>query len=166
MLPTLSASVHVAPVAPASTVAARRWLLGAVAAGPVFLAVGVALGFARDGFDFSRMGLSQLALGEGGWVQTVNFLLAGALLVMGAVGLHETRPPRPAPHGPGRLRLRTAEGPMTPTGRGPPATRSRSRGADHRRDQSGVLPGCSDPGDLAVRRGAAAGEVIAGVRRA
>ncbi|GHE45129.1 DUF998 domain-containing protein [Streptomyces vinaceus] len=87
MPPTLSASVHVAPVAPASTVAARRWLLGAVAAGPVFLAVGVAQGLARDGFDFSRNALSQLALGEAGWVQTVNFLLAGALLVIGAVGL-------------------------------------------------------------------------------
>lgn len=53
----------------------------------MFLAAGVVQGVARDGFDFSRNALSQLALGEGGWAQTVNFLLAGTLLVMGAVGL-------------------------------------------------------------------------------
>ncbi|MFI6149655.1 DUF998 domain-containing protein [Streptomyces sp. NPDC051109] len=35
----------------------------------------------------SRNALSQLALGEAGRDQTVNFLIAGALLVMGGVGL-------------------------------------------------------------------------------
>ncbi|MCX2928192.1 DUF998 domain-containing protein [Streptomyces sp. NEAU-W12] len=40
-----------------------------------------------DGFDFRRNAISRLALGEAGWVRTVNFLLAGALLVAGAVGL-------------------------------------------------------------------------------
>ncbi|MEW5530640.1 DUF998 domain-containing protein [Streptomyces virginiae] len=87
MAPTLSASQKVAPVAPASRAAVRRWLASGIAAGPVFLAAGAAQGAARDGFDFSRNALSQLALGEAGWVQTVNFLLTGTLLVMGAVGL-------------------------------------------------------------------------------
>ncbi|MER6218524.1 DUF998 domain-containing protein [Streptomyces sp. NPDC001674] len=87
MTPTRSASRHVAPVAPASGAAVSRWLAGGIAAGPVFLAAGVAQGVAREGFDFSRNALSQLALGEAGWVQTVNFLFAGTLLVMGAVGL-------------------------------------------------------------------------------
>ncbi|MEV6575009.1 DUF998 domain-containing protein [Streptomyces sp. NPDC051577] len=87
MTPTLNASQHVAPAAPASRAAVRRWLAGGIAAGPVFLAAGVAQGVARDGFDFSRNALSQLALGEAGWVQTVNFLLTGTLLLMGAVGL-------------------------------------------------------------------------------
>ncbi|MFJ3202779.1 DUF998 domain-containing protein [Streptomyces sp. NPDC086989] len=86
MTPTLSAS-HVASAGPASRAAVRPWLAGGIAAGPVFLAAGVAQGIARDGFDFSRNALSQLALGEAGWVQTANFLLAGVLLVMGAVGL-------------------------------------------------------------------------------
>ncbi|MFC9585975.1 DUF998 domain-containing protein [Streptomyces yangpuensis] len=89
MTPTLSASPHVAPVVPSSRAALRRWLAGGIAAGPVFLAAGVAQGVVRDGFDFSRNALSQLALGEAGWVQTVNFLLAGTLLVMGAVGLRQ-----------------------------------------------------------------------------
>ncbi|MFD8789768.1 DUF998 domain-containing protein [Streptomyces vinaceus] len=87
MTPTRSASRHVALVTPASRAAVGRWLGGGIAAGPVFLAAGVAQGVARDGFDFSRNALSQLALGEAGWVQTVNFLLAGTLLVMGAAGL-------------------------------------------------------------------------------
>ncbi|WP_240805552.1 DUF998 domain-containing protein [Streptomyces sp. A1547] len=44
---------------------------------------GVAQGAGREGFDFSRNALSQLALGEAGWVQTVNFLLAGTMLGYG-----------------------------------------------------------------------------------
>ncbi|MEV6678965.1 DUF998 domain-containing protein [Streptomyces erythrochromogenes] len=89
MTSTLSASRHAAPAATASRAVARRRLACGIAAGPVFLAAGVAQGVARDGFGFSRNALSQLALGEGGWAQTVNFLLAGTLLVMGAVGLRQ-----------------------------------------------------------------------------
>ncbi|WP_308313843.1 DUF998 domain-containing protein [Streptomyces sp. G2] len=59
----------------------------AVVAGPLFLVVGVAQGLAREGFDFTRNAISQLALGATGWIQTVSFLLAGALLIAGAVGL-------------------------------------------------------------------------------
>ncbi|MFI5986704.1 DUF998 domain-containing protein [Streptomyces sp. NPDC051555] len=60
---------------------------GGLVAGPVFLTAGVAQGFVRDGFDFTRNAISQLALGESGWVQTVNFVLTGALLLAGAAGL-------------------------------------------------------------------------------
>ncbi|MFJ6793944.1 DUF998 domain-containing protein [Streptomyces sp. NPDC091268] len=87
MTSTPSASHHVAPVTRVPRTAVRPWLAGGIAAAPVFLAAGVAQGVARDGFDFSRNALSQLALGEVGWVQTVNFLLTGTMLVMGAVGL-------------------------------------------------------------------------------
>ncbi|MFJ3636078.1 DUF998 domain-containing protein [Streptomyces sp. NPDC090112] len=89
MTSTLGASRHAAPAATASRAAARRWLAGGIAAGPVFLAAGVVQGVARDGFDFSRNALSQLALGETGWAQNLNFMFAGALLVMGAVGLRQ-----------------------------------------------------------------------------
>ncbi|MFD9409677.1 DUF998 domain-containing protein [Streptomyces sp. NPDC059989] len=58
-----------------------------MAAGPLFLGAGIFQGFARDGFDFTRNAISQLALGAAGWIQTVNFLLAGALLIAGAAGL-------------------------------------------------------------------------------
>ncbi|WP_455361749.1 DUF998 domain-containing protein [Streptomyces sp. SYSU K21746] len=44
-------------------------------------------GLARDGFDFTRNAISQLALGEWGWIQTASFLLTGALLIAGATGL-------------------------------------------------------------------------------
>ncbi|MFI7357845.1 DUF998 domain-containing protein [Streptomyces avidinii] len=67
---------------------ARRTLLaGGTVAGPLFLGAGVVQGITRQGFDFTRNAISQLALGDAGWIQTVNFLLAGALLMGGAAGL-------------------------------------------------------------------------------
>ncbi|NXY96216.1 DUF998 domain-containing protein [Streptomyces sp. BR123] len=62
-------------------------MAGCAVAGPVFLGAGIAQGLARNGFDFTRHAISQLALGDPGWIQTVNFLLAGALLGAGAIGL-------------------------------------------------------------------------------
>lgn len=87
MTHTLSAPRHVATATPASRRTTRWALTGGMVAGPLFLAAGIAQGFAREGFDFSRNAISQLALGEGGWVQTADFLLAGALLLTGAAGL-------------------------------------------------------------------------------
>ncbi|MFE5881556.1 DUF998 domain-containing protein [Streptomyces hydrogenans] len=87
MTQTLDARPHAVPVSPASRAAARGLTAGVVVAGPLFLSVGVAQGLARDGFDFTRNAISQLALGGAGWIQTVSFLLAGALLIAGAVGL-------------------------------------------------------------------------------
>ncbi|GHG08426.1 DUF998 domain-containing protein [Streptomyces filamentosus] len=58
-------------------------------AGPLFLAVGVAQGLARDGFSSTRNAISRLALGEAGWIRTVDFLLAGVLLTGAAVGLRK-----------------------------------------------------------------------------
>ncbi|MDX3533014.1 DUF998 domain-containing protein [Streptomyces sp. MB09-01] len=83
---TLSALPHPAPTAPASR-RGRTALVGGMAAGPLFLGAAIVQSFARDGFDFGRNAISQLALGESGWVQTVNFSLAGALLIAGAAGL-------------------------------------------------------------------------------
>ncbi|MFJ3981301.1 DUF998 domain-containing protein [Streptomyces fungicidicus] len=77
---------HTTPVAPARP-AARRALAGGMVAGPLFMAAGVAQGFGREGFDFTQHAISQLALGEAGWIQTVNFVLTGTLLIVGAAGL-------------------------------------------------------------------------------
>ncbi|MFE6710638.1 DUF998 domain-containing protein [Streptomyces sp. NPDC057695] len=66
-------------------------------AGPLFLAIGITQGLTREGFDFTRNALSQLALGEPGWIQTVNFVLTGVLLLVGATGLR--RELRGAPGG-------------------------------------------------------------------
>ncbi|MFH7597968.1 DUF998 domain-containing protein [Streptomyces racemochromogenes] len=73
--------------APASRSAARWTVVGGVVAGPLFLAAGLVQGFVRDGFDFTRNAISQLALGDAGWIQTASFALTGALLIAGAAGL-------------------------------------------------------------------------------
>jgi hypothetical protein len=41
----------------------------------------------RPGFDLTRQPLSLLSLGDGGWVQTVNFAVAGLLSIACAIGL-------------------------------------------------------------------------------
>ncbi|MFI8828781.1 DUF998 domain-containing protein [Streptomyces sp. NPDC053431] len=87
MLTVPTAPRHVHSAAPASRSAARWAAVGGVVAGPLFLAVGLAQGFTRDGFDFTRNAISQLALGEAGWIQAASFVLAGALLIAGATGL-------------------------------------------------------------------------------
>ncbi|OKJ47048.1 hypothetical protein AMK27_39470, partial [Streptomyces sp. CB02009] len=84
---TLSARSQAVRTSPASRAAARGLMAGAVVAGPLFLGVGIFQGLTREGFDFGRNAISQLALGEAGWIQTMNFLIAGALLIAGAVGL-------------------------------------------------------------------------------
>ena len=81
------------PTAPEAGVAARpdaltRVLLtGGIVAGPVFVATVAVQALTREGFDLTRHPLSLLAVGEGGWVQTANFLLAGVLGLGFAVGV-------------------------------------------------------------------------------
>ncbi|MFF8601488.1 DUF998 domain-containing protein [Streptomyces sp. NPDC015232] len=87
MTDTLTASRPVPSTVPGQRSTARSAVTGAVVAGPLFLAAGLAQGLARDGFDFTRNAISQLALGEAGWIQTASFVLTGALLLAGAAGL-------------------------------------------------------------------------------
>lgn len=64
-----------------------RGLLWAGSLGPaVFLGLGVGQGVLREGFDFRRNALSQLSLGELGWLQVAVFLVTGALVIVGAAG--------------------------------------------------------------------------------
>ncbi|MFF8383882.1 DUF998 domain-containing protein [Streptomyces kanasensis] len=93
MTQTLSARPTAAPAC--RPAAPRGLTAGAVVAGPLFLGAGVVQGLTRDGFDFTRHALSQLALGGPGWIQTLNFLLTGSLLLAGAAGLHATEPTEP-----------------------------------------------------------------------
>ncbi|MEU4556968.1 DUF998 domain-containing protein [Actinoplanes sp. NPDC023936] len=80
-----------AVVPPRSTVGSSR-LAGssrfAVAslavAGPLWAAVSFAQVATRDGFDLLRHPLSLLSTGALGWIQIVNFVLAGVLLIVGA----------------------------------------------------------------------------------
>jgi len=73
-----------APQVTSSTVA-LSWC--GVAAGPLFVASVVIQEATRDGFDPRRHALSQLALGEHGWIQTATFALAGLLVLTSALGL-------------------------------------------------------------------------------
>ncbi|GAA5148922.1 hypothetical protein GCM10025768_11360 [Microbacterium pseudoresistens] len=59
---------------------------GAVA-GPFYLVFGVILALTRQGFDLSRHALSLLTLGEAGWLQTVNFILTGIMVIVAGWGL-------------------------------------------------------------------------------
>ncbi|GAA5059391.1 hypothetical protein HNP84_008648 [Thermocatellispora tengchongensis] len=85
---TSSAVPTTAPGAvPAKVPATGRLLACGVVAGPLFLVVWFAQAVTRDGFDLTRHPLSLLSLGDLGWIQITNFVLAGALFVASAVGL-------------------------------------------------------------------------------
>ncbi len=65
----------------------RALLTCGVVAGPLYLAVGLAQAFTRDGFDLRKHPFSMLSLGEGGWIQIANFVVSGLLFLACAVGV-------------------------------------------------------------------------------
>jgi hypothetical protein len=72
----------------ASTRSTTRLLLGAgVIAGPVFLVTAGLQAATRAGFDLSHQPLSLLSLGDLGWIQISNFILAGMLSLAFAIGV-------------------------------------------------------------------------------
>jgi hypothetical membrane protein len=77
----------------ATTRQTRALLACGVVAGPLFLAVALLQALSRDGFDLSRHPLSLLSLGELGWIQIANFVVAGLLSVAFAVGLRRVLHP-------------------------------------------------------------------------
>ncbi|MDA2804100.1 DUF998 domain-containing protein [Nocardiopsis suaedae] len=68
----------------------RGLLVGGALAGPLFIAVFTAAGSLRPDYDQLRHPVSSLALTGAGWVQTANFLVAGALLLALAAGMHRS----------------------------------------------------------------------------
>lgn len=67
--------------------AVTRSLLGyGVVAGVCYLTIGLILAATRDGFDLARHPLSLLMLGEGGWMQRANLIVAGAMVLAASVG--------------------------------------------------------------------------------
>jgi len=58
-----------------------------ISAGPFYIIVGLLQMAIRPSFDITRHSLSLLANGDLGWIQTLNFLVTGILLVAGAVGV-------------------------------------------------------------------------------
>ena len=66
---------------------ARILLTCGIAAGPLYILLGLLQMAIRPGFDITRHSLSLLANGDLGWIQTLNFLVTGILLIAGAVGV-------------------------------------------------------------------------------
>jgi hypothetical protein len=65
----------------------RILLLCGAIAGPLFLLTVLIQGYTRPAFDPRLQPLSLLSLGDWGWVQIVNFVLAGVLNLLYAGGL-------------------------------------------------------------------------------
>jgi len=68
----------------------KRLLLYSGVVGPLlFIVVFFIEGFTRPGYSQWRNFVSQLATGETGWVQVVNFYVCGVLVLLFAVGLRQ-----------------------------------------------------------------------------
>jgi len=65
----------------------KRLLTIGMLAGPLVLLVGLTLAMTREGFELQRHGSSMLALGEHGWLQTLNFCITGLLTTALALGI-------------------------------------------------------------------------------
>jgi hypothetical membrane protein len=79
-----------------------RSLLGyGMLAGPFYVAVSLGQALTRNGFDLTRHEWSLLANGQGGWIQVLNLVLTGLMVVAAAAGfrraLREGRGARWAP---------------------------------------------------------------------
>ena len=83
-------------VTPVPSRRSTSWLLGCgVLVGPLFVTVIVIEILTRTGFDLRRNGISQLSLGERGWIQIANFVIAGLLTVAFAIGARRVLRPGP-----------------------------------------------------------------------
>ncbi len=71
--------------------AVTRSMLGwGVVAGPFYLIFGLILALTRPGFDLGRDALSLLLIGDLGWLQWLNLVLAGLMTIVAAIGLRRT----------------------------------------------------------------------------
>lgn len=72
-----------------------------VIGGPLFVGAFLVEGATRSGYDPLRHPVSSLALGDYGWMQTANFIVAGLLTLAFAVGVRRVfRPPEGPTWGP------------------------------------------------------------------
>jgi len=74
----------------------RLLLIGGAAGVPLFVVVFLVDGATRPGYDPAYHPVSALSLGDRGWVQVTNFVVAGLLAVGFAVGLRRALRPGPA----------------------------------------------------------------------
>ena len=69
-------------------------LAAGVLAGPFFMLVATLQDVTRPGFHPLRCQVSHLAIGNSGWVQALNFLVTGALVLAFAFGLRQALRPQ------------------------------------------------------------------------
>ncbi|MCG5214069.1 DUF998 domain-containing protein [Streptosporangium sp. KLBMP 9127] len=99
----MTRSSHSSPVAPGPggglrlTKVTKRLLRCGVVAGPLFVVAFLVEGATRDGYSALRHPVSSLALGDFGWTQIVNFIVAGLLTVAFAVGARRALRSAPGP---------------------------------------------------------------------
>jgi hypothetical protein len=65
-------------------------LLCGTLTGPVFFAVAIIQALTRPGFDVRVNAISQLSLGDLGWIQVTGFIVTGVLAIAGAIGVRRT----------------------------------------------------------------------------
>jgi hypothetical protein len=65
----------------------RRLLACGPLSGLVFFGVAIAQALTRTGYDIRRNAISQLSLGDVGWIQITSFIVSGLLAVACAVGV-------------------------------------------------------------------------------
>jgi hypothetical protein len=71
----------------------RTLLACGVIAGPLFVGAFLLEGATRADYDPLRHPLSSLALGDFGWTQIANFIVAGLLTLAFSIGLRRARRP-------------------------------------------------------------------------
>ncbi len=71
----------------------NRALLTIGGAGPIlFLALATLNGLITPGYDMQKQAISELALGQNGWLQTANFFMFGLTIIAFAIGLFRSLP--------------------------------------------------------------------------
>lgn len=120
--------------AKAPSTSTRTLLTAGAVAAPLWTVVNLAQVLTREGFDIIRHPLSQLATGSLGWLQVADFLVVGALVIVGAYGLRRATPGKWLPrlmlvNGIGMIfsgifRMDPGDGFPAGTPAGPPATMS------------------------------------------
>jgi hypothetical protein len=58
-----------------------------IIAGPIYILVGGVQILTRKGFDMTRHPLSLMSLGDLGWIQIINFIATGFLMLLAAIAL-------------------------------------------------------------------------------
>src|ERR1700742_3887377 len=75
----------------------RSLLTYGAVAGPLWATISLAQAVLRPDYDITRAPLSALSNGSLGWLQILNFIVAGVLTILGAAGLRQVLASKWAP---------------------------------------------------------------------